>query len=75
MHKVKDERELWREEKSGLWGDVSLGGGRGLGGCVHLILWIAACSGLTGCGGSKCCPIFLSSSGITLSQSHFIQCN
>ena len=30
---------------------------------LHPILWIAACSGLMGCGGSKCCPI-VSSSGM-----------
>ena len=32
----------------------------GVVGVLHPILWIAACSGLTGCGGSKCCPIMSS---------------
>ena len=64
--KLKDERELWREDESGLWRDVSLGCGGGGGGVVavlHPILWIAACSSLTGCGGLKLCPI-MSSSGM-----------
>ena len=39
---------------------------------LHLILWIAACSGLMGCGGSKCCPIMSSCLLLvcTVSQSH-----
>ena len=39
---------------------------------LHPILWIAACSGLMGCGGSKCCPIMSSCLLLvcTVSQSH-----
>ena len=36
------------------------GGGGGVVAVLHHILWIAACSGLMGCGGSKCCPIMSS---------------
>ena len=39
---------------------------------LHPILWIAACSGLMGCGGSKFCPIMSSCLLLvcTVSQSH-----
>ena len=33
------------------------GGVSGVVAVLHLVLWIAACSGLTGCGGLKCCLI------------------
>ena len=54
---------------------VSPRGWRGGGGVVavfHPILWIAACSGLMGWGGSKCCPIMSSCLLLvfTVSQSH-----
>ena len=34
--------------------------GGGVVAVLHPILWIAACSGLMGWGGSKCCPIMSS---------------
>ena len=47
-------------------------GGGGVMAVLHPILWIAACSGLMGCGGSKCCPIMSSCLLLvcTVSQSH-----
>ena len=42
------------------WGMFRWGVAGGVVGVLHPILWIAACSGLTGCGGSKCCPIMSS---------------
>ena len=48
------------------------GGGGGVVAVLHPILWIAACSGLMECGGSKCCPIMSSCLLLvcTVSQSH-----
>ena len=63
MH--KDLNELWKD-------GFAEGVAGGVVAVLHLILWIAACSGLMGCGGSKCCPIMSSCLLLvcTVSQSH-----
>ena len=65
MH--NDLNELWKDGFA-----EGVAGGGGVVAVLHLILWIAACSGLMGCGGSKCCPIMSSCLLLvcTVSQSH-----
>ena len=63
MH--KDLNELWKDGFAEGWQG-------GVVAVLHPILWIAACSGLMGCDGSKCCPIQSSCLLLvcTVSQSH-----
>ena len=63
MH--KDLNELWKD-------GFAEGVAGGVVAVLHPILWIAACSGLMGCGGSKCCPIMSTCLLLvcTVSQSH-----
>ena len=67
MH--KDLNELWKDGFA-----EGVAGGEGVVAVLHPILWIAACSGLMGCGRSKCCPIMSSCLLLvcTVSQSHLI---
>ena len=72
-NQIKWDTTEWTRIKMSCGRVVSPRGWRGgVVAVLHPILWIAACSGLMGCGGSKCCPIMSSCLLLvcTVSQSH-----